>query len=74
MKKPAQNRGETPLTILKRLVQLFEDADIVEVDKKDQLVYKFLTRYLDQWIRGRIMELKSLVFTNLWLITEAWEK
>ena len=65
---------ETPLTFLKRLVWLFEDSNIVEVDKKDRLVYKFLSRYPDPWIRGCIMELKSPVFSDLWSITEDRKK
>ena len=64
---------EMPLTFLKRLVRLFEDSNIVEVDKKDRLVYKFLSRYPDPWIRGRIMELKLPTFSDLWRITKARE-
>ena len=66
--------GESPLAFLKRLVQLFEDSSIVEVDEKDRLVFKFLSRYPDPWIRGRIMELKTPVFSDLWRIAEAREK
>ena len=65
---------ETLLTFLKRLVWLFKDSDIIEVDEKDQLVYKFLSWYPDPWIRGRIMELKSPVFSDLWRITKARKK
>ena len=65
--------GESPLAFLKRLVQLFEDSSIVEVDEKDRLVFKFLSRYPDPWIRGRIMELKTPVFSDLWRIAEARE-
>ena len=65
---------EMLLTFLKRLVWLFKDSDIVEVDEKDQLVHKFLLQYPDPWIWGCIMEFKSPVFSDLWRITEACEK
>ena len=63
--------GESPLNFLKMLEALFEESDIMEVDEKDRLVYKFLSWYLDKF---HIMELQTVAFTDLWQFVEVQEK
>ena len=66
--------GEQPLPFLKRLVALYEESDIGEVHEKDKIVFKFLSRHPDQWIRGRVMELKSPTFSDLHRLVESRQK
>ena len=66
--------GKMPLPFLKKLVTLCIDSDIGEVIEKERLVFKFLLQFPDVWIWGIVMELKSLVFANLWCLVETREK
>ena len=66
--------GKTPLPFLKRLVQLCDESDIDDIHERDRIVFKFLLRHPDQWIRGHILELHSPIISDLTCLVEAHEK